>query len=221
MPLRLPAPRASGVPLVLLSRRRGILAWLLPLSLPDAAPTSGSPRPATQTSPQGGQGETLRALGCWSSQSPPPSPARAPPARGAVTGMSEDRSIPAGCRARARRLGSSDPAASRRQVPCPQGAQESREPAAYTILMALIARHGSALWEEAEVIQSCQAGIFRPRVGKRENGKKWSSGLDRSAAGSLDPRLPRPEVQRAVPPAPKMHRMLDTLATEAQEALWQ
>lgn len=74
-----------------------------------------------------------------SSQSPVPSPARAPPARGAVTRRNEDHSSPAGCRARAGRLASADPAASRRQVLCPQGAPASREPAAYNVLMALIA----------------------------------------------------------------------------------
>lgn len=70
-PPRLPAARVSGIPLsrclaVPLSCYREVPAWVLPLSSLGTAPTSGSPCPATQTSPQGGGGggETLRAPGC-------------------------------------------------------------------------------------------------------------------------------------------------------------
>lgn len=113
---------------------RFLLSGLLPLR---AAPVLQH-RQVPKAGGWGGRHSGLRDA--ESSQSPVPSPARAPPARGAVSRRNEDRSIPAGCRVRARRLASADPAASRRQVLCPQGAPASREPAAYNVLMALIAR---------------------------------------------------------------------------------
>lgn len=122
-PPRLPAARVSGVPLshcpaVLMQRgpRPGsysfLLQGLLPLRVVPACP-------ATQTSPQGGEVRHSGLRDAESSQSPVPSPDRAPPARGAVTRRNEDHSIPTSCRARTRRLASADPVASRRQVPCP------------------------------------------------------------------------------------------------------
>lgn len=139
---RLSTSRVSGVPL---SRCPAVLMQ----GYPGLGPTAFFSRDCstwvspclscnTDKSPRRGRHSGLRDA--ESSQSPVPSSDRAPPARGAVTRRNEDHSIPAGCRARARRLASADPVASRRQVPCPRGAQASRERAAYTVLKALIAR---------------------------------------------------------------------------------
>lgn len=51
-----PGSRCLAVSLLPLSCYREVPAWVLPLSSLGTAPTSGSPCPATQTSPQGGGG---------------------------------------------------------------------------------------------------------------------------------------------------------------------
>lgn len=129
-PPRLPAARVPGVPL---SRCTAVLLQ----GGPGLGPTAffsrdcshfGQSLPVLQHRQVPKAGGRLSGLrDAESSQSPVPSPACAPPARGADTQRNEDHSIPAGCRARARRLASADPVASRRQVPCLQGAQASRE----------------------------------------------------------------------------------------------
>lgn len=83
-PPRLPAARVSGIPLsrclaVPLSCYREVPAWVLPLSSLGTAPTSGSPCPATQTSPQGGGwGGDTQGSGMLKARSPR---CRAQPAR--------------------------------------------------------------------------------------------------------------------------------------------
>lgn len=108
-----PGSRCLAVPL---SCCREVPAWVLPLSSPGTAPTSGSPCLSCNTEKSPRPGGDTQGSGMLKAHSPR---CRAQPARGAVTRRNEDRSIPAGCRARARRLASTDPVASRRQVPRP------------------------------------------------------------------------------------------------------